>query len=79
MPGVTQKMLTQQLRRLESDGQVRRTVFPQVPPKVEYSLTPTGERLGGLLETLSDWAEEHMPALRAPRSKHRVPVTSVQP
>lgn len=65
MPGVTQKMLTQQLRQLEADGLVRRDVFPQVPPKVEYSLTPTGEQLGGLLLTLSDWAGEHMPTLKA--------------
>ncbi len=47
MPGVTQKMLTQQLRQLEADGLVRREVFPQVPPKVEYSLTATGEELSG--------------------------------
>jgi DNA-binding HxlR family transcriptional regulator len=72
MPGVTQKMLTQQLRQLESDGLIRRVVYPQVPPKVEYSLTPTGEQLGGLLVTLSDWAEEHMPALKTPKGKRRV-------
>jgi DNA-binding HxlR family transcriptional regulator len=69
MPGVTQKMLTQQLRQLEMDGLVRREVFPQVPPKVEYSLTPTGEELSGLLSTLSDWAKAHMPTLEAGRSK----------
>ena len=67
LPGVTQKMLTQQLRQLEADGLVRREVFPQVPPKVEYSLTPTGEELSGLLSTLSDWAKAHMPTLRAGR------------
>jgi DNA-binding HxlR family transcriptional regulator len=69
MPGVTQKMLTQQLRQLEADGLVRREVFPQVPPKVEYSLTPTGEELSGLLTTLSKWATAHMPTLEAGRSK----------
>jgi DNA-binding HxlR family transcriptional regulator len=65
MPGVTQKMLTQQLRKLEAAGLVRREVFPQVPPKVEYSLTPTGEELRSLLSTLAAWAQAHMPALRA--------------
>ncbi len=64
MPGVTQKMLTQQLRQLEADGLVRREVYPQVPPKVEYSLTAAGEELGGLLLTLSGWARDHMPSLR---------------
>jgi|SRR5271166_22863 len=68
MPGVTQKMLTQQLRQLEADGLVRREVYPQVPPKVEYSLTPTGEELSGLLSTLSKWATAHMPTLEAGRS-----------
>ncbi len=68
MPGVTQKMLTQQLRTLEADGLVRREVFPQVPPKVEYSLTAAGEELSGLLSILSDWAKAHMPALKAKRS-----------
>jgi DNA-binding HxlR family transcriptional regulator len=68
MPGVTQKMLTQQLRQLEADGLVSRKVYPQVPPKVEYRLTPAGEELGGLLLILSGWAKDHMPALEAGRS-----------
>jgi len=65
LPGVTQKMLTQQLRQLEAAGLVRREVFPQVPPKVEYSLTTTGEELRSLLSSLADWARSHMPTLRA--------------
>jgi DNA-binding HxlR family transcriptional regulator len=69
MPGVTQKMLTQQLRQLEADGLVWREVFPQVPPKVVYSLTATGEELSGLLSTLSKWATAHMPRLEAGRGK----------
>ncbi len=63
MPGVTQKMLTQQLRQLEADGLVSRKVYPQVPPKVEYQLTQTGEELSTLLTTLAKWATLHMPAL----------------
>lgn len=74
MPGVTQKMLTQQLRQLEQDGLVSRKIFPQVPPKVEYTLTATGEELCALLQTLAQWATEHMPALHAGRlSKKRAP------
>jgi DNA-binding HxlR family transcriptional regulator len=69
MPGVTQKMLTQQLRQLEADGLVWREVFPQVPPKVEYGLTATGEELSDLLVTLSEWAKAHMPTLEAGRSR----------
>jgi DNA-binding HxlR family transcriptional regulator len=69
MPGVTQKMLTQQLRQLEADGLVWREVFPQVPPKVEYGLTATGEELGELLVTLSKWAKTYMPNLESGRSR----------
>jgi DNA-binding HxlR family transcriptional regulator len=67
LPGVTQKMLTQQLRQLEADGLVSRKVFAQVPPKVEYSLTATGKKLCTLLVTLADWAVLHMPKLEAGR------------
>ncbi len=54
--GVNQKMLIQQLKELEKDGIVTRTVYPQVPPKVEYSLTELGLALGPSIETLIDWA-----------------------
>jgi DNA-binding HxlR family transcriptional regulator len=53
--GVTQKMLTQQLRELERDGIVGRTVYPQVPPKVEYRLTPLGETLAPVVEEMCKW------------------------
>ncbi|MEK8089574.1 winged helix-turn-helix transcriptional regulator [Thermithiobacillus plumbiphilus] len=53
--GVTQKMLTQQLREMESDSIVHRKVYPEVPPKVEYSLTPLGESLWPILMTMHDW------------------------
>jgi DNA-binding HxlR family transcriptional regulator len=45
-------MLAQQLRELERDGVINRTVYPQVPPKVEYSMTPLGDALGPMLETM---------------------------
>jgi DNA-binding HxlR family transcriptional regulator len=51
----THKMLAQQLRQLERDGVLDRKVYPQVPPKVEYSLTPLGRELGPLLDSMSDW------------------------
>jgi DNA-binding HxlR family transcriptional regulator len=53
--GVTHKMLTQQLRELETDGVVHREVFREVPPKVEYSLTPLGQKLVPLLKAMRAW------------------------
>jgi DNA-binding HxlR family transcriptional regulator len=57
IPGVTQKMLAQQLRRLEHDGLVSRTVYNQVPPKVEYRVTDWGQALCPALEEFMKWAE----------------------
>jgi DNA-binding HxlR family transcriptional regulator len=54
--GISQRMLTRTLRTLESDGLVQRTVFPSVPPSVEYRLTPLGESLLQPLSGLADWA-----------------------
>ena len=54
-PGLTQKMLTQQLRELERDGIVHREVYHQVPPKVEYSLTEIGQSLFPVLKKLNEW------------------------
>ncbi len=71
LPGVTQKMLTQQLRQLERDGLVSRKVFPEVPPRVEYQLTRTGAELGALFDTLSEWATIHMPRLEAGRNRKK--------
>lgn len=56
--GVTHKMLTQQLRELERDGVVHREMYPQVPPKVEYSLTARGRGLGPLLQEMHRWGNE---------------------
>jgi DNA-binding HxlR family transcriptional regulator len=61
--GVTQKMLTQQLREMEEDGLIQRVVYAQVPPKVEYSLTPTGESLEPVLTAMHDWAIEYMDSI----------------
>jgi DNA-binding HxlR family transcriptional regulator len=59
MGGITQKMLTQQLREMERDGVVRRRVYPQVPPKVEYSLTPLGHSLRPVVEAMCRWGQRH--------------------
>lgn len=57
--GVTQKMLTQQLRELEEAGIVHREVYPQVPPKVEYSLTPLGRTLEPILDAMHAWGNHY--------------------
>jgi DNA-binding HxlR family transcriptional regulator len=59
IPKTTKKMLTQRLRELESDGIIRRKVYAQVPPRVEYSLTRHGQSLRPLLELMSAWGKRH--------------------
>jgi DNA-binding HxlR family transcriptional regulator len=66
VPRITQRVLTNQLRELENDGVIARTVYPQVPPKVEYSVTPFGKTIEPLLKQLVIWAEtEIRPQLSA--------------
>ncbi|MFK3906056.1 MULTISPECIES: winged helix-turn-helix transcriptional regulator [Bacillus] len=60
MPNITQKMLTQQLRELESDGVINRIVYEQVPPKVEYELSEYGQSLERILNALCDWGAVHI-------------------
>jgi DNA-binding HxlR family transcriptional regulator len=60
MPGITQKMLTQQLRELEVDGIVDRISYNQVPPKVEYELSEYGSSLTVILDSLCAWGENHI-------------------
>ncbi len=55
LPKATAQMLTAQLRELEADGVVHRRVYPQVPPKVEYSLTPFGESLAPIIRAMTHW------------------------
>ena len=66
VPCATPKMLTQQLRELESDGLIRRTVYPVVPPKVEYALTDLGKSLHPVLEAMHVWGAAYL-ARQAPR------------
>jgi len=69
LQGVTQRVLTYQLRQLEADGLVSRTIYPEVPPRVEYSLTHLGNTLVPVLDKLEDWAREHSTELLAARKR----------
>jgi DNA-binding HxlR family transcriptional regulator len=57
--GISQKMLTEQLRDLEGHGLVTRTVYAEVPPRVEYAATPLGESLRPVITAISDWGRTH--------------------
>ena len=61
LDGVTQKMLTQQLREMEADGILTRRVYPQVPPKVEYSLTEEGKTLAPVVQAMCKWGTARNP------------------
>ena len=60
MPGITQKMLTQQLRELENDQLVTRKVYAEVPPRVEYTLSKYGETLWPVLNAMAEWGRNHV-------------------
>ena len=68
--GVSQRMLTVTLRQLERDGLVTRTVYPVVPPRVEYSLTPLGCTLLSTIQSLVTWTEEHQAEIAAARAEY---------
>ncbi|EQF51394.1 hxlR-like helix-turn-helix family protein [Clostridioides difficile CD181] len=60
IPKATPKMLTQQLRELESDGVIIRVVYPVVPPKVEYSLSDFGKSIIPILDSMCDWGSDYL-------------------
>lgn len=64
LDGVSQKVLTDSLRQLESDGIILRTVYPEVPPRVEYSLTELGESMRPVLSAMGDWGKVYKDALQ---------------
>ena len=70
IPDVSQKMLTSTLRKLEADDLLSRTVYPEVPPRVEYKLTKRGKTLIPLLNQLVDWSLENMDAIIRHRKKY---------
>lgn len=74
--GISQKMLTQTLRSLERDGLITRTIYPEVPPRVEYTLTPLGETLTQALAAIRHWAEANINEVVASQQEYDQLVTS---
>lgn len=78
--GISQRMLTVTLRGLERDGLVKRTIHPEIPPRVEYELTPLGATLRKLVRGLIEWSGAHLAEVDAARAaydvKHGKPVRS---
>ncbi|BCJ67471.1 winged helix-turn-helix transcriptional regulator [Polymorphospora rubra] len=68
--GVSPRMLTSTVRQLERDGLVERTVYPVVPPRVEYRLTPLGVSLHDMVQSLVTWTEEHQDEIAAARDEY---------
>lgn len=68
IPGVSQRMLTLTLRNLERDGLLTRTAYAEIPPRVEYELTPIGKTLIGPATALAEWAITHQPAIAKARA-----------
>ena len=68
--GISQRMLTVTLRQLERDGLVERTVYPVVPPRVEYGLTPLGSTLHATIQSLVTWTEQHQVEIAAARATY---------
>lgn len=68
--GISQRMLTLTVRRLERDGLVLRTVYPSVPAQVDYRLTPTGTGLTHLVKALADWSLAHRPLIAEARREY---------
>ena len=67
IPGISQKVLTTSLRQLERDGIIKRTVYPVVPPKVEYELTPLGKSVFEVIESLRAWSIAHLDEIETAR------------
>jgi DNA-binding HxlR family transcriptional regulator len=67
--GISQRMLTLTLRGLERDGLVTRTVFPTIPPRVDYELTDLGRGLSTPVKALGAWAHEHQPEIESARAR----------
>lgn len=70
IPDISQRMLTETLRNLERDGVLLRSVYPSIPPRVEYSLTPLGHSLVPLVMALVSWALEHRSEIRNARASY---------
>ena len=73
--GISQKMLTKQLRELERDGLIKRQVFPEVPPHVEYSMTELGLSLGPIYQAVHNWEQENLTAIYKCRRQYDAALT----
>jgi DNA-binding HxlR family transcriptional regulator len=76
--GISQRMLSVTLRQLERDGLVTRTVYPEVPPRVEYALTPMGATLHETIQSLVTWTENHQNAIAAARAAYDARVAAAE-
>ena len=80
LPSVTQRMLTKQLRELEQGGLISRTVFPVVPPRVDYALTPLGDTLQPVIRALAAWGQQNVTCdAKSGKMQIRADPTSGQP
>ncbi|MGI5458986.1 winged helix-turn-helix transcriptional regulator [Streptomyces sp. CA-249302] len=79
LDGITQKMLTQTLRALERDGLVARTVYPTVPPRVEYALTELGSDIARLTNAIAEWSYLHTEPILAARERFDARAASPEP
>ena len=77
--GVSQRMLTVTLRGLERDGLVRRTMYPEVPPRVEYTLTPLGATLRDIVDAAMEWSGAHLHEVDAARARYDAKVQAFGP
>ncbi|WP_461637159.1 winged helix-turn-helix transcriptional regulator [Labilibaculum euxinus] len=68
---ISQKMLTVTLRKLEADGFILRTIYPEIPPKVEYEITDLGKSLVPHVDNLTKWAVSNMPAIKRSRERFK--------
>ena len=71
LPGITQHMLTAQLRALEKDGLIKRTIFAEVPPRVEYEITPNARRLRPIFVEIVKWAQENEMGITPSPEEHQ--------
>ena len=70
IPRVTQRMLTQQLRDLERHGLIERTFYKEIPPRVEYEVTPLGRSLDPIFKSICDWATQNFPSIDRARVRY---------
>jgi DNA-binding HxlR family transcriptional regulator len=79
LPGITQHMLTAQLRALEKDGLIKRTIFAEVPPRVEYEITPNARRLRPIFIEIVKWAEDNENGVTEPPEAQGASEPELQP